>query len=38
MNVSLSTTYENKNGFLLIETFRNQNYGHQDLFLGGLFL
>jgi hypothetical protein len=27
-----------KIGFLLIEIFRRQNYGHQDLFLGGLFL
>ncbi len=32
------TTSEKKTGLLLIETFRNQNYGHQDLFLGGLFL
>jgi hypothetical protein len=34
------TTSEKKIGLLLIETFRKlfnaQNYGHQDLFLGGL--
>jgi hypothetical protein len=34
------TTYEKKNGFLLIEVFRKlfnpQNYGHQGTILGGL--
>jgi len=34
------TTYEKKNGFLLIEVFRKlfntQNYGHQGSILGGL--
>jgi hypothetical protein len=29
------TTSEKKIGFLLIEIFRRQNNGHQDLFLGG---
>jgi hypothetical protein len=36
------TTYEMKNGFLLIEVlsklFNLQNYGHQGYCLGGLFL
>jgi len=36
------TTSEKKNGFLLIEVYRKffnpHNYGHQDLFLCGLFL
>jgi hypothetical protein len=30
------TTSETKNGFLLIETFSRQNYGHQGMILGGL--
>jgi hypothetical protein len=34
------TTYEKKNGFFLIETFRKlfnpKNYGHQGSILGGL--
>jgi hypothetical protein len=32
------TTSEKKNGFLLIETFSRQNYGHQGSILGGHFL
>jgi hypothetical protein len=32
------TTSEKKTGLLLIETFSRQNYGHQGLILGGLFL
>jgi len=36
------TTSKKKIGFLLMEVFsklfNTQNYGHQDLFLGGLFL
>jgi hypothetical protein len=35
-------TSKKKNGFLLIGVFskpiNTQNYGHQDLFLGGLFI
>jgi hypothetical protein len=35
------TTYEKKNGFLLIEIFKTlfnpQNYAHQSSILGGLF-
>jgi hypothetical protein len=37
--LSKVTTYEKKNGFLLIEVFRKlvnpKNYGHQGLILGG---